>query len=71
MSKVEKWKSGKPRGEIEVKSLLIKQKIIAKIFVQLDILSYLCNIVAKQMKCNEICGPTKEKFFLSARVIFS
>ena len=25
-------KSGKPRGGIEVKSLLIKQKIIAKIF---------------------------------------
>ncbi len=22
------------------------------------------------MKCNEFCGPTKEKYFLSARVIF-
>ncbi len=32
MSKVEKWKSGKLRGGIEVKSLQIKQKIIAKIF---------------------------------------
>ena len=32
MSKVEKWKSGKPRGEIEVKSLLIKQKIRSKKF---------------------------------------
>ena len=29
------------------------------------------NIVAKQLKCNEIYGPTKEKYFLSARVIFS
>ena len=43
MSKVEKWKSGKPRGGIEVKSLQIKQKnncenicIIRSYFVSLQ-----------------------------------
>jgi|GEM_PF-2753785 len=42
-----------------------------KIFAQTKYILYLCNIVARQIKCNEICGPTKEKYFLSARVIFS
>jgi hypothetical protein len=40
-------------------------------FAQTKCILYFFNIVARQMKCNEICGPTKEKYFLSARVIFS
>jgi hypothetical protein len=44
---VEKWKSGKPPSD---KKVAYKAKIIAKIFAQFKIFSYLCNVVRSATK---------------------